>query len=94
MCPVLARKGLKRERVSKSGIAVNPESKETIQNWPIPTDVKEVQRILGMANYLRAHIKDFSHIASPLHGLTKKGVVFEWTNAHQVAFDLLKKALL
>ena len=82
------------KRVSKSGIAVNPESKETIQDWPIPTDVKEVQRILGMANYHRAHIKDFSHIASPLHGLTKKGVVFEWTNEHQVAFDLLKKALL
>ena len=86
--------GFLGKRVSKSGIAVNPDSMETIQNWPIPTDVKEVQRILGMANYHRAHIKDFSHIASPLHGLTKKGVKFEWTNEHQVAFDLLKKALL
>ena len=42
---------------NRNGISVNPESVRAIQEWPIPTSVKEVQRILGMANYHQSHTR-------------------------------------
>ena len=38
-------------------------------------------------------MKNFAKMASPLHDLTKKGTKIVWTNACQIAFDALKKAL-
>ena len=35
-------------------------------------------------------MKDFSTIAAPLNGLTKKGVPFVWGAAQELAFDELK----
>ncbi|ROT64723.1 hypothetical protein C7M84_017328 [Penaeus vannamei] len=36
----------------------------------------------------------FAQIASPLHQLTRKGARFEWSATSQVAFDILKRALV
>ena len=38
-------------------------------------------------------MKNFAKIARPLHDLSNKGAKFIWTNACQIAFDALKKAL-
>ncbi|KAJ9508621.1 hypothetical protein QJQ45_027900 [Haematococcus lacustris] len=58
-----------------------------------------VYRFLGLANYYRRFVKDFSTIAAPLTALTsadghdKQGVV-AWGQAQQSAFDALKQALV
>jgi Reverse transcriptase (RNA-dependent DNA polymerase) len=45
---------------------------------PFLGHVTEVQSFLGLANYYRRFIKDFSRLAAPLSELTKKLVPFEW----------------
>ena len=57
--------------VSKDGIAADPEKTAKVQYWPIPASAKEVQQFLRLANYYRRFIRNFAHIAKPLHKLTK-----------------------
>ena len=55
--------------------------------------VTEVQSFLGLAGYYRRFIEGFSKIAGPLHGLTRKGVKFEWIDRCEGSFQTLKERL-
>ena len=70
---------------------MNPKKVDGILKWPVPTKVKEVQLFLGLANFFRHFIKDFSKIATPLHKLMHKDAVWSWGPAEQKAFDELKQ---
>jgi hypothetical protein len=48
---------------------------------------------MGLANYYRKFIFHFSDIAQPLTQLTRKNVLFAWTDIQQSAFDTLKRLL-
>ena len=79
--------------VSKEGIQPNPKLIEDIVNWHVPKNVKEIQQFLGLCNYYRRFINQFSDIASPLTHLTKKGVDFVWDDRCLRSFEKLKQAL-
>lgn len=49
-----------------SRITVDPNKVETIKNYPIPTNLKELRSFLGLASYYRKFIKQFSAIVKPL----------------------------
>jgi len=53
--------------ISLKGIKIQREKMERILNWLVPRNVKEVQKFLGLANYYKRFIKDFTKIAAPLH---------------------------
>ena len=55
--------------------------------------MKQVQKYLGLCGYYRQFIKGFSEVAAPLTHLTRKDVVFKWTDDAQNSFDKLKTAL-
>ena len=80
--------------VSEEGISCDPKKLEAVTEWPAPTCVKEVRSFLGFASYYRSFGLGFSHIAAPLHELTKKGVKFQWSSQCQDAFDKLKERLV
>ena len=63
-----------------------------VQDFPTPTNLKQLRIFLGLANYYRRFIRGFAHIARPLNALTKKGVKFCWTQSCDDAFDKLKDA--
>jgi hypothetical protein len=77
--------------IGPEGIKMDPKKYEAVADWPIPTKVKELQSFLGLANFYRRFIKDFSMIATPLHKLTRKDQPWEWKEEQQIAFDILKK---
>ena len=81
--------------VSNLGVSTQTEKTEAIENWPTPTNVKEVRSFLGLASYYRRFVKDFATIAKPLHQLTEKKRAgrFEWSPVCQSAFDELKHRL-
>jgi len=56
------------------------------RDWPPCQNLTEVRAFMGTCDYYRRFVKDFSLIASPLYGLTKKGVDFVWTRKCQEAF--------
>ena len=78
--------------VSVNGIRMDPEKITSIMEWPAPETVKDVQAFLGLANYNRKFIQDYSKIATPLTNLTRKDIVFSWGADQEKAFRRLKQA--
>ena len=77
--------------ISAQGIATNPKKVEIIRTWPQPTNLKELQSFLGLCNYYRRFIADYSKIAAPLTDLTHKDTPYQWTTHTELAFQLLKE---
>ncbi|KAE8289650.1 hypothetical protein D5F01_LYC11356 [Larimichthys crocea] len=79
--------------VSATGVHVDPDNIEAVQNFPAPTNLKALQRFLGMAWWYHRFVPNFSQIAEPLNALKKKGAKFSWSPACQTAFITLKNHL-
>ena len=65
--------------VSKDGIQVDLQKIEVVSEWPRMILVTEIQSFLGLADYYRRFMQDFSIIASPWTKLLRKNVKFVWT---------------
>ncbi|GLC44517.1 hypothetical protein PLESTB_000064800 [Pleodorina starrii] len=58
-----------------------------------PTNLTELQALLGLCNYYRCYVPHFSEIAAPLNQLTRKGIVWgeqTWQPEHQAVLDAIK----
>ena len=80
--------------LSKEGIATNPNKIALVQNCPAPTNRKQLKSFLGLANYYRRFVDNFSKIAAPLHKLLRKDVKYEWSHDCENAFLELKTRLI
>ena len=72
----------------------DPSKTQCVFNFPIPKTVRQVQSFLGLANYYRKFIPNFSKTASPINKLLRKNVKFKWTEECEKAFQSLKDALV
>ncbi|XP_056003459.1 uncharacterized protein LOC130046578 [Ostrea edulis] len=79
-------------QVSGKGIEMGDTYIAAVREWAPPTNVKEVERFLGFANYHRTFIAGYAQLACPLYQVTGKKP-FEWGHEQRSAFDALKKAL-
>jgi len=67
------------------------EKVEGVLSWPKPKNIKDVRKFLGLANYHKRFIKDFTQVARPMNTLTRKNVKWQWGAEQQQAFDELKQ---
>ena len=79
--------------VSGTYVKTDPKKIKAVKEWPEPKSVKEVQSFLGLCNYYRRFIKNFSLIASPLFQLIRKNSKFFWSQEKSQAFTTLKEKL-
>ena len=63
--------------VSAAGIAVSQKKVRAIVEMRPPTNVKELRSFLGMANYYRRFVENYSQKVSSLNRLLCKGVEFD-----------------
>ena len=80
--------------ISGGGLEPVPEKLHSLRDMPPPEDLTGVRRFLGFVGYYRKFIPRYSDIARPLTNLTRKDIPFDWTNACQTAFQMLKEFLL
>jgi len=78
--------------ISPKGVEMQKEKVERVLNWPVPRNIKKVQKFLGLANYYRRFIKDFAKIAALLHILVRKEQKWKWEEKQEEAFGRLKRA--
>lgn len=78
--------------VSCSGIRKCPSYVEKLANIPVPTTVRELRAFLGLANFQRKFVPNFSVIQRPLSEKSggKSSRKIKWTPEMQTAFDQLK----
>ena len=80
--------------VSSEGVSVDPAKIEAVTSLSRPSTVGEVRSFLGLAGYYRRFVEDFSHLATPLTQLTRKGTPFVWSPACEDSFQNLKQRLV
>lgn len=80
--------------IGVNGISMDPIKVAAIKDWATPKTVLDIQVFLGLANFYRRFVKNYSKIASPLTALLKKNAKFVWSAAADAAFNDLKSRLM
>jgi len=78
--------------LSSSGLTMSNAKVKTIQEWPEPKKVKDIQSFLGFANFYRRFIFNYSDIVIPLTHLTRKNTPWNFDDNCRIAFNTLKQA--
>src|SRR5258706_7460259 len=78
--------------LSQKGLQMDPTKVSTIQDWPEPQKVRDVQAFLGFANFYWRFIHDYSETTLPLNHLCKKSTTWHFGVEEAKAFQNLKKA--
>ena len=72
------------------GIKTDPEKVKAIVDMKVPSSKEDLQRFLGMVNYLGKFVPNLSEKTSVLRELLKKDVVFMMDEQHIDAIKKLK----
>ena len=76
--------------IRSNGIEMEKKKVDGVLNWLEPKNVKDIRKFLGLTNYYRRFIKNFTQVARPMNMLTRKDVKQQWRKKQQQAFDKLK----
>ncbi|CAB4040233.1 Transposon Ty3-G Gag-Pol poly [Paramuricea clavata] len=79
--------------ISADGIKPDPRKIEAILKMPTPTSKTELQRFLGMINYLGKFLPNLSKETAPLRQLLEKNVQWRFEQPHETAINTLKKMI-
>jgi hypothetical protein len=79
--------------ISKDGIKPPPNRVDALMNYPPPRHIKQNRRILGMFNWFKRYIPNYSIVVEPLTRLLLKNVKFQWSTEQEQAFVKLKNVL-
>lgn len=79
--------------LSSSGITSHPDRVRAFVDTNPPQDVKGIQRILDICNYLSRFTPNLAEIVKPLTELSQIGVVWSWSAKHDIVFDTDKSVI-
>lgn len=81
--------------LSRDGLRPNPDRVQAIVAYEVPKSVRALRRFLGMVNYYRRFIDQFSALTVPLTNLLKnKPKKVDWTPEAEQAFRAIKEKLI
>jgi hypothetical protein len=66
--------------ISERGVAIDPRKVAAIRDWARPTSCTEVRRFVGLANYYRRFVRQFSSLAALLTSLCSPLTTFRWSD--------------
>jgi len=47
---------------------------QRVVDWPVLRSIKDIQKFLGLANYYRQFVKNFSRVEKLLHEIMRKNI--------------------
>ena len=79
--------------ISPDGVGMEGDRVATIEDWPTPKPVRDVQVLLGFTNFYRRFIWKNAKVTSPISNLLRKEAnpKWEWTRDAELAFRKLKR---
>lgn len=78
---------------SNAGISPDPERVRALSAMERPQNKKELQRILGLFNYLHNFVPNMAHLTGPLRELLKRDIEFCWLPNHEATLQNLKQII-
>jgi CMP-2-keto-3-deoxyoctulosonic acid synthetase len=57
---------------------VDPSKTDAVKTFPVPRNQHDVRRFLGLYNYYRKFVKNYSKITNPLNKLQAKDTKLVW----------------
>lgn len=78
---------------NKDGVRPDPRKVEDIHNLPPPSCVKDLQRFLGMVQYMSPFVPNLAAHTDALRSLIKKDTEWQWTASHQQSFEMVKSLI-
>ena len=79
--------------VSNNNISPDANKTASIKNWDRPRNAKDVMAFIGIANFYRKFVKDFSKRTIPLTNIMGPKSKFKWTEEQENAFNDIKNVL-
>lgn len=80
--------------VTKQGLKPGKNKIKAVESFPMPKNVHEVRRFLGLTGFFRRFVKNYAQIAKPMSDLTRKDSEFKLSEKVVDAFDQLKSILV
>ena len=81
-------------RITGDTIRISDSKIKAIRDLPTPKNRKSLQRVLGLLQYFRRHIQNFSQHTVNMRELLKKDVKFEWNEKTDQELQYLKGILI
>ena len=78
--------------LSPDGLMMAQNKIQAIQDWPEPRKVWDIMSFLGFANFYCCFIYGYSEITVPLMRLTRKDVLWDFSDDCRKSFEKLKEA--
>ena len=79
--------------MSPEGVKPDPTKVEAITQMPLPESKADLQRFMGMVNYVGKFIPNLSQITAPLRQLLKKNVLFDLQQPQLNAINEIKRLI-
>jgi transposase InsO family protein len=79
--------------IKDNTLSISRERTKPIDQFPIPKNIKQLSRFLGMTAFYSKFIPNYASISAPLNQLKRKGQKFIWGKEQENAFNSLKAAL-
>jgi len=80
--------------LTNEGITISDDNVKAIKNIAVPKNNRSLQRLLGLLNYFRKYIKNYSLRTTHMRALLKKAKIFRWTEECTKELEELKTALI
>ncbi|KAJ3502631.1 hypothetical protein NLJ89_g8798 [Agrocybe chaxingu] len=76
--------------IDDQGIHPDEDKLARIREWRTPRNYNDIQRFVGLVNYVANFLPSVSMYTGPLMGMTANGAPFHWRPIHQRCFDMIK----
>jgi hypothetical protein len=77
-------------RIDDKGFHMDTDKMVKIREWNTPRNFNDVQRFLGLVQYLAHFLLDVTVYTSPLASITVNGTPFSWRPIHKKCFQTIK----
>ena len=84
--------------VDKDGVHFSRSKLDSVLNFKRPEYAAQMKSFLGLANYFRDHVRNYSDLSRPLNDMVSmhpynRRLKLEWTSDTIAAYDALKTAI-
>jgi len=77
-------------KIDDKGIHPDMDKIDNIHKWRTPRNYNDVQRFVGLVNYVSNFLPNVMAYTRPLMSMTKNGAPFFWRPIHEKCFEMIK----